>query len=1043
MSDVEAKLKLSVDTDQAQQQIKLIERELNEIGKGNRPGTGTNRGSAGSESNDSIARLISVQESFFESFKGYLSYVKLNNQSLASKIDKLNEVLTKQPGSTDSPTQPGGSVGSSSNVNNTPITAGNISDVLRRLATGTTIASIVNNITRYSKQSAYSSASSEQRAFEIFNTSRLYNGNYSRARNIQSDIGSKYGYNVYETLGVQSLLIGSTGATTQDNITKDTSSILKTSRAMGINNESLASVYGKLYKNGTYDNGEMSKFANLFATSVKEAGMTGRENEQLEVLESINSLLDKNLTTITQEQYSNAVGLYSMFADSNSSLKGENGVGMITSLNDAITNGGNSMDIALGKYSGKFSSLWEFRKFKENGISDSEVLKTVLQNVELWSGGDLSSDAGRETLARFFEGSGAHLETGQIDTIIANKDKLISGEYKLDDVLNKGEGDKVINENYKSYTDSKLEDMNKYEAESLNAQERIGDAVNEATSHLKAIYNDLPQWLQNVTSGTGGVLGGVANMAGGALAGFAGQSLISKIVGGGTASVVGSGIASAAAGGATGAATGAGLGTAVGGAGITGLGSKIASGASGLMSKATGFLTSHPGITATLGAFAPALGDLPRMIENATKEVSPEAQEFYNWSKSTSPSDVNATADKDFKDMMQAAQNGNIKDWAKKYVSERYRANPTSGDTWSYDTIINRASAILGGSTTTGKETRMKIKTADDAIKYYESLSKEDIEKLSGIDSLSGSYTDLENKEKEAAKNAAKANNYYSKDELSSTPFYGKETAFGWDNEYYSTDDLKKLKNTMIKDYVENGSVAVGNYFGRYNHHGGDYASEVNRAIRMMFGKDTGVSSNWFSEVFKGQNETGEDLSEGLNSILEEHKDEYESIINGNATSTEANTSALERNTEALNKASGFGTSSSSSSSALIKDTEAGNSKSSFNIFTPLRNLIPESMRNLFSHATGADYIPYDGYIAELHKGETVLDAYTADKYRKGNLGNSSSSSNLLEIRISGSIQGMNEQNQNKVTSALVDKIRNSNNDIMRQLAYNTVRTQN
>ena len=65
MSDVEAKLKLSVDTDQAQQQIKLIERELNEIGKGNRPGTGTSRGSAGSESNDGISRLISVQESFF------------------------------------------------------------------------------------------------------------------------------------------------------------------------------------------------------------------------------------------------------------------------------------------------------------------------------------------------------------------------------------------------------------------------------------------------------------------------------------------------------------------------------------------------------------------------------------------------------------------------------------------------------------------------------------------------------------------------------------------------------------------------------------------------------------------------------------------------------------------------------------------------------------------------------------------------------------------------------------------------------------------
>ena len=36
------------------------------------------------------------------------------------------------------------------------------------------------------------------------------------------------------------------------------------------------------------------------------------------------------------------------------------------------------------------------------------------------------------------------------------------------------------------------------------------------------------------------------------------------------------------------------------------------------------------------------------------------------------------------------------------------------------------------------------------------------------------------------------------------------------------------------------------------------------------------------------------------------------------------------------------------------------------------------------SHANGLDYVPFDGYIAELHKGETVLTAKEAEDYRSG-----------------------------------------------------------
>lgn len=41
------------------------------------------------------------------------------------------------------------------------------------------------------------------------------------------------------------------------------------------------------------------------------------------------------------------------------------------------------------------------------------------------------------------------------------------------------------------------------------------------------------------------------------------------------------------------------------------------------------------------------------------------------------------------------------------------------------------------------------------------------------------------------------------------------------------------------------------------------------------------------------------------------------------------------------------------------------------------------------SHANGLSYVPFDGYIAELHKGEAVLTSLEADDYRKGKTNNS------------------------------------------------------
>ena len=51
------------------------------------------------------------------------------------------------------------------------------------------------------------------------------------------------------------------------------------------------------------------------------------------------------------------------------------------------------------------------------------------------------------------------------------------------------------------------------------------------------------------------------------------------------------------------------------------------------------------------------------------------------------------------------------------------------------------------------------------------------------------------------------------------------------------------------------------------------------------------------------------------------------------------------------------------------------------------KGLTANGMVAFNSKAIGADYIPYNGYLAELHRGEAVLTSYEADQWRRGRSG--------------------------------------------------------
>ena len=140
-------------------------------------------------------------------------------------------------------------------------------------------------------------------------------------------------------------------------------------------------------------------------------------------------------------------------------------------------------------------------------------------------------------------------------------------------------------------------------------------------------------------------------------------------------------------------------------------------------------------------------------------------------------------------------------------------------------------------------------------------------------------------------------------------------------------------------------------------------------------------------------------------------------------TALKENTEALERNTE-----KSFGENQTSSiveqivpSSAIAEKQEK--SDSLWDKFKSIFGLDDEPK----SHAVGNDYVPYDNYLASLHRGEMVLTKMEADKYRQGSTNTTSnvgaSSSMNLNINVTGSVEGMTHNNQERIVQAIVAKI--------------------
>ena len=86
-SNNNARIKLSVDTSQAQQDVKLIDQQIDNLGKGSGVDLGIN--------SQDFKEFVELQKKFIDSFNSYVSSTASNTQKLISKLEEVNSNVNK------------------------------------------------------------------------------------------------------------------------------------------------------------------------------------------------------------------------------------------------------------------------------------------------------------------------------------------------------------------------------------------------------------------------------------------------------------------------------------------------------------------------------------------------------------------------------------------------------------------------------------------------------------------------------------------------------------------------------------------------------------------------------------------------------------------------------------------------------------------------------------------------------------------------------------------------------------------------------------
>lgn len=946
----EVKVSLSLDGSQARKEIKLIDKELDRIGKGgSSSSSSSSSGSSPSEGDSARAEdkiiheltLIRKELQKYKGTSGNSNQSESSSPAASSDSGGADSVIGKVAGS--------GKDGLSKAVGNLLTSA-----VLLRAA-----ASAFGSL----KNSAQSAQKGASLAYQTYGSTLAYS-DFSKARKDSSNLGAPYGMDSTTVMNVGSENMYRAGFTTVSNYESDMKSILKTSKALGIDAGSMASASGFMTSIGVVESGNQKRFADMLAESIVDAQMTGREKEQLQVLEQISSNLGSKNTTVTDSHLGSTLGIYNALVNTNSNLKGERGGSLTTTMMDLASSGNGSLDTLAGlgtKYTGVAGKL-ELSKLAE--FNPQQYWSQVYEGVQKWG---LSDDYFKMLL---YNNVGS---VSKAEDIMSSLSDVAMNTYNVDDISN---GEKLVESSLDLYSNDKVSTAERNAVEKQERSDDRGDVINWATNPLKALYNSLPDWgQQGMDAAEFGAKAGAT-----VLGGKAAWKIISK----------------------------------------TGIPSKLA-GLFGKGGSAASSVASNS-VDDVVAGVANSADDVVSGVANSADDVlagvSNSADDVVSGAVSGG---AGSLAGKALGPLMQLG----IGVYQFSKAKNNYNRAKAIGQTGfgiaggilgsAAGPLGSIAGGFLGSELGSGFGNVYNDVTNFLDAKKFKKMKKELESKATfgkpsdyGLDKSLDSY--VEYNQDTDGKVYGSLSTYKLKE------IYGKD--------YESNPNFMKFRDASMKIIKDNVPVASSSSsITDYNSFLSALNSNMSNGkfnLSFLKGTNQGQAEQWLGQAFPQLKQSGAftgvypaGKSAWSYTTGDSEVKDWESFmenlgINGQTTAT--NTEAIKNLTTAVND----------NKKAIENSSTSRGIK-----FNPFSNF---SMPKLFSHAVGNDFVPYDNYTALLHRGEMVLTAPEASDYRQGKFGASNSSSNLnININVRGEVAGMTGDNQSKITEAIIAQINSSN----------------
>lgn len=967
----EVKVSLSLDGSQARKEIKLIDKELDRIGKGgSSSSSSSSSGSSPSEGDSARAEdkiiheltLIRKELQKYKGTSGNSNQAESSSPAASSDSSGADSVIGKVAGA--------GKDGLSKAVGSLLTSA-----VLLRAA-----ASAFNSL----KNSAQSAQKGASLAYQTYGSTLAYS-DFSKARKDSSNLGAPYGMDSTTVMNVGSENMARAGFTTKSNYESDMTSILRTSKALGIDAGSMASASGFMTSIGVVESGNQKRFADMLAESIVDAQMTGREKEQLQVLEQISSNLGSKNTTVTDSQLGSTLGIYNALVNTNSNLKGERGGSLTTTMMDLASSGNGALDTLAGlgtKYTGVAGKL-ELSRLAES--NSKQYWSQVYEGVQKWG---LSDDYFKMLL---YNNVGS---VSKAEDIMSSLSDVAMNTYNVDDTSN---GEKLVESSLDLYSNDKVSTAERNIVEKQERSDDRGDVINWATNPLKALYNSLPDWGQQGMDAAGfGAKTGLEVLGVGTIISKTGigKKLAGLFGKGGSAasSVASNSVDDIAAGVANSADDVV--------AGVANSADDVVSGVANSADDVLAGVVSNSADDVIGGAVSGGAGSL------AGKALGPLMQlgiGVYQFSK----------AKNNYNRAKAIGQTG--------FGIAGGILGSAAGPLGSI------AGGFLGSELGSGFGNVYNDVTNLIDTKKFKKMKKELESKATfgkpsdyGLDKSLDSYVEY-NKDTDGKV-------YGSLSTFKLKELYGKD--------YENNPDFLKFRDASMK--TTNAPVAPSSSsITDYNSFLSALNSNMSNGkfnLSFLKGTNQGQAEQWLGQAFPQLKQSGAftgvypaGKSAWSYTTGDSEVKDWESFmenlgINGQTTAT--NTEAIKNLTTAVND----------NKKAIENSSTSRGIK-----FNPFSNF---SMPKLFSHAVGNDFVPYDNYTALLHRGEMVLTAPEASDYRQGKFGAGNSSSNLnININVRGEVAGMTGDNQSKITEAIIAQINSSN--LQNMISNGFVRVQN